>query len=130
LKLFRSVRLSWHQFVLVGVVLLSLALTGSAAAQTDGNAAGVIHYVQATGSLTFAPKGLSINAGDTVVWINTSPSSSGIPHTVTSKTGAWVSSPTLTPGQHFHVTFNTAGTFNYYCKFHGSLGMVGQIVVH
>ena len=130
MQLSPRVRPGWHRFILVGIFLLSLALTGSASAQTEINPTGVVHKVGATGSFVFSPKGLSINVGDTVVWVNTAASTSGIDHTVTSATNAWTSSAPLGPGQTFHVTFSTAGTYNYYCKFHYTIGMKGQIVVH
>jgi plastocyanin len=129
MQTFRNIRVGWHRFILVGVFLLSIAVSGTASAQSDASATGVVHKVQATGIFTFAPKAITIAVGDTVVWINTASSSSGIPHTVTSATGAWTSSPTILPGGTFHVTFTKAGTYGYYCKVHVATGMKGQIIV-
>jgi LPXTG-motif cell wall-anchored protein len=35
----------------------------------------------------------------------------------------------MNPGATFSHTFNTAGSFAYFCTFHSSLGMVGTVVV-
>lgn len=96
-----------------------------------------------TGS-TFEPSQLSIEVGDTVVWHN----DSGLEHTTTSDDGLW-DSDVLEPGdpgdsfsftftgQGIHITTddegNSFGEFDYYCQFHGELGlhgMSGQIFVY
>jgi hypothetical protein len=77
----------------------------------------------------FVPSSVTIHPGDTVQW---SWSSSG--HTSTSGTpgspnGLW-DSGFLNPGQTFSHTFNTAGSFPYYCTAHGQCcGMVGTVTV-
>jgi plastocyanin len=77
----------------------------------------------------FVPSSVTIRPGDTVQW---SWSSSG--HTSTSGTpgspnGLW-DSGFLNPGQTFSHTFNTAGSFPYYCTAHGQCcGMVGTVRV-
>jgi plastocyanin len=38
-------------------------------------------------------------------------------------------SPTINPGQTFSVTFNSPGTYNYYCSIHGYALMHGTITV-
>ena len=70
---------------------------------------------------------LTINAGDSVMWMWTS---AAMPHTVTSLPGATdtFDSGTLTGvGQSFTHTFNTPGVSPYRCTFHA--GMTGQITV-
>ena len=77
----------------------------------------------------FVPSSVTIHPGDTVQW---SWSSSG--HTSTSGTpgspnGLW-DSGFLNPGQTFSHTFNTAGSFPYYCTAHGQCcAMVGTVTV-
>jgi len=77
----------------------------------------------------FVPPSVTINPGDTVQW---SWSSSG--HTSTSGTpgspnGLW-DSGFLNQGQTFSYTFNTAGSFPYYCTAHGQCcGMTGTVNV-
>lgn len=82
-------------------------------------------------NITFQPQTVTINAGDTVRWTNID----SFDHTTTSGTGCapngmW-DSGTVGPGQSFEVTFNTPGTFPYYCTFHcASFNMVGSVVVN
>jgi LPXTG-motif cell wall-anchored protein len=75
----------------------------------------------------FAPKMITVNVGDTVVWKNVGQAE----HTVTADDGSF-DSDDLEAGQEFSFTFNTAGTFPYYCKYHGAKGgsgMAGTVVV-
>src|SRR6266536_593101 len=70
----------------------------------------------------FAPKELSINVGDTVMWKNDGPST----HSATSTNGVF-DSVAIAPGKDFSFTFTKAGTFAYACKFHDI--MQGTITV-
>jgi plastocyanin len=75
----------------------------------------------------FDTKKLEIKTGTTVKWVSTSDEN----HTVTADDGAF-DSGVLSKGQEFQYTFNTAGTFPFYCKFHGGpggQGMSGVVVV-
>lgn len=81
----------------------------------------------------FAPLNLTITHGTTVTWMN----GDGIIHTVTSATGSGETfdSGNLGGGATFTHTFNTAGTYAYYCKIHGvngapPTGMHGTITVN
>jgi plastocyanin len=85
-------------------------------------------------SLTFSPRNLTINAGDTVTFVN-----AGGTHNVAADDGSfrcaqgcdgaggngnpnagnWTST----------VTFNDAGSFPYHCEVHGAMGMTGSITV-
>ncbi len=76
---------------------------------------------------TFEPAQLTVKVGTTVVWMNTSTMN----HTVTADDGSF-GSDTLASGAQFQFTFTKAGTFRYYCKFHGGpggKGMSGTITV-
>src|SRR5438105_14035333 len=75
----------------------------------------------------FDPKTISVNVGDTITWTNDGPS----PHTVTADDGSF-DAGNLDKGATFSHTFDKAGTFAYYCKYHGSkggTGMAGSIAV-
>jgi len=83
-------------------------------------------------NLAFNPATISIHVGQAVVWRN----DDSAPHTTTSGSCSgntctpmpgW-DSGTLNPGQSFSFTFNTAGTFTYYCRIHGAM-MQGTIRV-
>ena len=77
----------------------------------------------------FSPNPIVVDVGDTITWTN----SSGTPHTTTDGArgdpqagGVWdhaVLSGASSPA----VTFNTAGTFPYFCRLH--FGMDGTITV-
>lgn len=69
----------------------------------------------------FSGKTIDISPGDTVVWKNVGAMS----HTVTADNGSF-GSGTLLPGQTFSQTFTQAGSYPYYCKFHGGLNFQGM----
>lgn len=71
---------------------------------------------------SFDPQNLTIYIGDTVRWTNID----GAGHTTTSNGGFW-DSGTLSNGQSFSYTFNSAGTFPYRCSIHS--GITGTITV-
>lgn len=71
---------------------------------------------------TFEPGTISVQLGTTVVWKNTDASA----HTVTSRTGVF-DSGVMGPEEEFQFTFESQGTFEYYCKIHPV--MVGGIQV-
>ena len=90
------------------------------------------------GTMSFSPATLTVSVGTTVTF-----SWQGGTHTVTSY--AYNSSPTFPgvpmPGQSsgtYAYQFNTAGTYYYYCEYHGTLtaggtslatGMAGKVIV-
>ena len=77
----------------------------------------------------FNPPTRTVAVGTTVTWMN----QDGFTHTVTYSSGAGPAfdSGSISGGGNFSVTFNTAGTVQYYCKIHGApgSGMHGTIVV-
>lgn len=87
--------------------------------------------VDATLENKFIPEVLTVPVGATVTWTNKGP---GI-HTVTGGDGQLDPNSPIgdnmlqTDGQTVQKTFDTAGTFPYFCTPHLALGMKGQIVV-
>src|SRR5438309_8279106 len=74
--------------------------------------------------LCFVPPSVTIQAGDTVLWTWSSSGHTSTSGSPGSPNGLWDS------GQHnqgftFSHTFNTAGSFAYYCSPHFSFGMTG-----
>jgi LPXTG-motif cell wall-anchored protein len=69
----------------------------------------------------FDPKTISVNVGDTITWTNEGPA----PHTVTADDGSFESG-NMDKGATFSHTFDKAGTFAYFCKYHGSKGGAGM----
>ena len=117
---------------LVAAAALALVLPATAAAQS-GNAVAVVDS-------SFEPASLTVPAGASVTWT----SSGSLPHTVTSSSGAFDSNPDcasfsdggsgacMDNGETYSFTFDTPGTYAYYCKLHGTSaggGMAGTIVV-
>lgn len=102
-------------------LLLALPALGARAA---GPSAPVHAVVQvAIENFAFSPRTLVINAGTTVVWTNRDMA----PHTVTSDSGAWTSSPRLEAGQSFSLTFSNPGTYTYHCAVHPY--MIATVIV-
>ncbi|PZR96317.1 MAG: hypothetical protein DLM69_10920 [Candidatus Chloroheliales bacterium] len=75
----------------------------------------------------FNPLTTTVSVGTTVMWMNTGATA----HTVNADDDSW-SSPNLNPGDTYYHTFTAAGSFGYYCRYHGSPsggGMHGTVVV-
>jgi plastocyanin len=73
-------------------------------------------------NFSFGPAELTVKAGTTVTWINRD----DIPHTVVSTDKAF-KSKVLDTDEKFSYTFNTAGSFPYFCSIHSK--MTGKVVV-
>ncbi len=75
----------------------------------------------------FIEKEITVSVGTTVIW----KMDASLPHTVTADDGSF-DSGTLRDGDTFSYTFEAAGTFPYYCQFHGGpggSGMAGTVTV-
>jgi plastocyanin len=93
------------------------------------------HIVEMTGDYEFVPSSLTIKRGDSVEWvlikgnhevasgtvIETEDGREGVPD------GLWDSGK-MASGS-FTYTFNSIGTFPYYCDSHVDVGMIGTITV-
>ena len=76
-------------------------------------------------NLAFNPSSKTITKGTTLTFQN----KDGFTHTATSDaTGGWDTGD-VAGGASKSVTFSTAGTFTYHCKYHSSMGMTGTIIV-
>ncbi|HEU0209470.1 MAG TPA: plastocyanin/azurin family copper-binding protein, partial [Candidatus Udaeobacter sp.] len=111
-------------------LLIFMAATGCLFANPKGlNATTVTVTVAPGGSLVFSPSSVTIHPGDTVRWTwgaSFHSSTSGIPG---APNGIW-DSGILTQGASFSHTFNSTGTFPYYCVPHGGCcGMVASVNV-
>ncbi len=77
----------------------------------------------------FTSSAVHAPVGGSVMWTN----NGTMEHSVTSGAPAGtfdgMFDQTITPGQSVCLKFTTAGTYNYYCKFHYTLGMVGNVMV-
>ena len=86
--------------------------------------AAIVNVTVGGGGLIFTPQIVNINAGDAVIWTWATGN-----HTVTSSNNVWSSTTVQSAGTSFTNTFNTPGTYGYYCGPHKNLGMVGEVVV-
>lgn len=64
----------------------------------------------------FSPASATARVGDTVTWTNTG----AAPHTTTSDDAVW-GSLTLASGESFSHTFDTPGTYGYFCAIHDGM---------
>ena len=75
----------------------------------------------------YSPKELTVAVGTTVTWTNEDTTA----HTVTADNGTF-DSKNMDQGATFSFTFTQAGTFAYYCTYHGGpggKGMSGTVIV-
>ncbi|MGB5900924.1 MAG: plastocyanin [Geitlerinemataceae cyanobacterium] len=79
------------------------------------------------GMLAFDPPTVTVKSGDTIKWVNNKLS----PHNVVVEGHPELSHKALafSPGESFEVTFDSPGTYNYYCEPHRGAGMNGKVVV-
>ena len=117
-------RISSWRFVLVVATAVSLIGYPKPASATT-----VDVTVGPNGDLVFSPSSVTIHPGDQVRWTwgssghSTTSGSPGMPN------GIW-DSGIRNQGATFTHTFNSAGTFPYYCTPHGGCcGMVGTVMV-
>jgi plastocyanin len=83
--------------------------------------------------LAFEPKAVTINAGDSVKWVM---NKLGPHNVIFDKVPAGVNAAAFShtalessAGTSFVATFDTPGTYSYYCTPHRGAGMVGSITV-
>jgi plastocyanin len=74
-------------------------------------------------NFAFNPPEITVPVGGSVTWTN----DDSTPHTATGKDRDVLQSGTIHPGESFSQTFDTPGTFDYFCEFHAN--MKGTIVV-
>ena len=118
--------------LLTGVVALAGCGGGSSSPMpttptpTPGGASGttVSIPVGASGQTTgaYVPDSITVSVGTTVKWTN----NDTVVHDVTSKNNLFVSG-SMGPGATFSQTFQSTGSFPYYCTIHS--GMTGTVTV-
>lgn len=108
-------------------------------AGTQQQGSNAVAMVTEGDSYYFDPVGLFVESGTTVTWVNEAGSHSSTAYTqenpqsevtrIPSDADGWNSETLTEAGAEFTHTFDVAGTYDYYCIPHKSLGMVGRIVV-
>ena len=95
--------------------------------------------VTMTNTLKFNPEKVTIEAGETVLWENTTyvvhtvtcdPEKATMDRSVQLPEGAnTFGSGKMEPGNTFEYTFETKGTFKYFCEPHEGANMSGTVIV-
>jgi amicyanin len=100
-----------------------LTLAGGVIEGRPGEPAGPVEPRRVVvDNFSFAPASTEVAVGTTVTWTN----HDDIPHNVVSPEQKF-KSPVLDTDEAFSHTFETAGTYKYYCSIHPR--MTGQVVV-
>lgn len=136
LRAFESLRRSLR--ALLGLVLLlgGSVLLGATLAPSATDPAVVVGM---TNTMTYTPDTIRVEVGETVRWEN----SSAVMHTVTADPeeafkdesvtlpdgASTFDSGNMDPGQTFEYTFETPGTYRYFCIPHEAVGMRGTVIV-
>jgi plastocyanin/glucose/arabinose dehydrogenase len=98
------------------------APAAAAQPQVSGTRVNIIDTRDSPQAWGYQPATINVSVGDTVTWVNTGLN----PHSATSRTGTF-DTDVFDPGASRSVTFDTAGTFGYFCKPHP--WMTGTVVV-
>jgi plastocyanin len=114
--------------IFMGLLLISLLVIGCGSPSTSPttspppqtSAGSPAVYNVAISNFSFSPQEITIKSGDMVVWTN----NDSVTHTVT---GSGWGSSSLKQGETYSRTFDTVGTYEYYCTLHPS--MKGSVVV-
>jgi plastocyanin len=84
-------------------------------------------------NFSFSPSSLTINVGDTVTWTDQQGNHDTVSGVGGVPSGVWSSNNQyhrlMSINETFSFTFNTPGTFPYYCTPHWTFGMIGTIRV-
>ena len=119
--------------LICGLGILMVIMNGCKDNSTSYNTGGSGGGTQTANEIflqntAFSPSTKSISKGTKLTWVN----KDSYTHTVTSGTpgnpDGVFDSGNMSGGASFSYTFNTAGTFKYYCKIHQSV-MTGTITV-
>jgi plastocyanin len=111
-------------------IALVLAVTAAVMTATAGVSSAQVAATIKGRDQRWHPGRVTISAGQTVRWkaVDTT-------HTVTSYGGGWSKDTRLSAGETTKKTFNSSGTYKFYCTIHGSVsggvcsGMCGRIRV-
>ncbi|HET7324346.1 MAG TPA: halocyanin domain-containing protein [Halococcus sp.] len=79
-----------------------------------------------SGPYAFAPPAVTVKTGTTVIWEWTGDGGS---HNVVAQDGSFESELSAEKGHTFEHTFDSSGTYKYFCAPHKSMGMKGVVLV-
>ena len=101
----------------------SIAATTTAASTTTTAATASGEATVVAVDFAFSPKDLEVTTGTKVTWTNNDSAT----HQIVSKGDPFPGDGTIDSGESYSVTFDTPGTYDYFCGIHNS--MTGSIVV-
>ena len=105
----------------VTVTLMAVGgAAGTPAAASEQGGAAVEVDIQ---DFAYNPASVTIEVGQSVTWTN----QDSAPHTATTRDRDVLQSGTLNQGESYTQTFDTAGTYEYFCEFHTN--MKGTVVI-
>ena len=113
--------------IVVGFLVMIVLISGCSAekqVQTAPSGDSSVKVDVDISGFAFNPATLTVPKGTAVVWVN----SDSVKHTIVSDAGTEINSAALSKGQTYSHTFNTAGTYNYYCSLHPA--MIGKIIIN
>src|SRR5258705_7621980 len=97
-----------------GIMLLFFACSKSSY-NDSGGGTPPDYTIYMKGSVFSIPS-LTISTGSKITWVN----DDNMIHTVTANDASF-NSGDMNPGSSFSYTFNTVGTYNYYCMHHAGM---------
>ncbi|MEX1218239.1 MAG: cupredoxin domain-containing protein [Acidimicrobiales bacterium] len=119
-------RIRLHPVLLIFALMTCALSTTACTAKSDSGSDNVEPVVAATVHIRdgeFDPRVISVSAGGSVTWINDDSSS----HSLKFLPPTLFASGDMKPTNIWTQTFDSAGTFDYYCDFRNS--MKGSVVV-
>jgi plastocyanin len=122
-----------RQLLLSSLVAVALLASGSVARAAEP--AAIIEMDQ----LKFRPEKVTIKAGETVEWRNTSRAvhtvtadpqkAANMEHVQLPESAESFNSGSMRPGATFRYSFTVPGTYRYFCIPHQAAGIIGEVVV-
>jgi plastocyanin len=99
-------------------IAVTFVLAGCAWASVSARAATVQIVID---KAAFQQAEITVKVGDRIEWIN----KDIVDHTATARKGGW--DVTIPTGKKASLVMKTAGTFDYYCRFHPN--MTARVIV-
>ena len=110
----------------ISIFFLLLVSVNFLSCSSSKSTGGVPINAVAMSDMKFVPETITVSKGTTVTWHNVDNKS----HTATANDGLWDTGD-MPVGATKSITFDSAGTFKYHCKYHTVLGvgMTGTVIV-
>jgi plastocyanin len=112
-----------RQYLAAATGLVSASIAGCSGGGNGDGSPDVVetNEVSMTGS-QFDPRNIQVAAGATVTWSNEDSTA----HTVTAASDNWTFDTEVSGGGTAEFTFEDAGVYDVYCRFHGAADLSGM----